>query len=110
MLATLARSGGTIYSDEVNHASIIDGCRLSRATSKVYHHSDCDHLDSPQAQSADSIPGIVISDVVFSMDGDNAPVEDLIDGCARHGALLVLDEAHSVLDRRPTTRPSRVTS
>lgn len=89
-------AGTRIVSDELNHASIIDGARLSRAEVTVYRHGDADHA----AQLVASAPGraIVVSDTVFSMDGDVAPIADLSRLCSRHKALLVLDDAHAVLD------------
>ncbi len=84
-----------MFSDELNHASIIDGCRLGRAGVTIYPHCDLDHLDTALAET----PGrpIIISDTVFSMDGDEADLDGLVAVADRHGALLVLDEAHAVL-------------
>jgi 8-amino-7-oxononanoate synthase len=98
VLATFAGPGVTVVSDELNHASIIDGCRLSRARVSVYRHRDLDHAAK---LLADADRAVVVTDTVFSMDGDLAPVEDLGALCARHGALLVLDEAHAVLGPDP---------
>lgn len=97
-LGVLTTFGGpdvTVFSDERNHASIIDGCRLSRSRTVVYRHNDMGHL----AELLGAADGrtVVVTDAVFSMDGDEAPVSQLAELCARHGALLVLDEAHSVL-------------
>ncbi len=96
VLCTLGGEGVRILSDELNHASIIDGCRLSRSALAVYRHCDMDHLAELLA-SGDPMPTIVVTDSVFSMDGDVAPLGELVDLCQRHGALLVLDEAHAVL-------------
>ena len=95
VLGVFAGPGVTVLSDELNHASIIDGCRLSRAAVQVYRHGDVDHV----AELLGAAPGpcLVVTDSVFSMDGDVAPVAALGEVCARHGALLVLDEAHAVL-------------
>ncbi len=98
-LGVLTTFGGPdvlVVSDELNHASIIDGCRLSRAQVEIARHVDPDHLDAILRTSARP-RAIVVTDTVFSMDGDVAPVEALADVCRRHGALLVLDEAHAVL-------------
>jgi 8-amino-7-oxononanoate synthase len=92
----------TVFSDQRNHASIIDGCRMARADVEVYRHGDVDQL----AAMLDCACGkerrlLVVTDTVFSMDGDVAPVDDLVEVCARRGALLVLDEAHAVLGPDP---------
>jgi 7-keto-8-aminopelargonate synthetase-like enzyme len=89
-------AGARIVSDELNHASIIDGARLARSTVAVYRHGDVDHA----ARLISEAPGrvLVVSDTVFSMDGDVAPVSDLSELCARRGALLVLDDAHAVFE------------
>lgn len=84
-----------IVSDELNHASIVDGCRLARGTVAVARHADPGHVD--ELLAAHHGPAVVVCDSVFSMDGDEAPVAELLDVCARHGACLVLDEAHAVL-------------
>lgn len=84
-----------IVSDELNHASIVDGCRLARGTVAVARHGDAGHVDALLA--AHDGPAIVVTDTVFSMDGDEAPIADLLDVCGRRGACLVLDEAHAVL-------------
>ncbi len=95
VLTALGGPDVTVLSDELNHASIIDGCRLSRSTAAVYRHGDLDHLAT--LLSATAGPKVVVTDSVFSMDGDVAPVHELGQLCATHGALLVLDEAHAVL-------------
>ena len=97
-LGVLSALGGpdvTVVSDELNHASIIDGCRLSRSRVVVYPHSDLDAC----ARALTEARGrrIVVTDSVFSMDGDVAAVDDLAVIAARHDALLVVDEAHAVL-------------
>jgi 7-keto-8-aminopelargonate synthetase-like enzyme len=94
VLSTLGR-GAVVLSDELNHASIIDGCRLARAETKVFRHADPAHVDELLAGHGG--PAIVVTDTVFSMDGDVAPVEKLAEVCADRNALLVLDEAHAVL-------------
>jgi len=96
VLSTFGGADALIVSDELNHASIIDGCRLARAETVVARHADPEHVDELLA-GAGSRRGIVVSDTVFSMDGDLAPVDDLVRICLERGALLVLDEAHAVL-------------
>jgi 8-amino-7-oxononanoate synthase len=92
-----------VCSDELNHASIIDGRRLSRAQLAIYRHCDAEHVD--ELLRASTAPrAVVVSETVFSMDGDVAPLDELAAVCARHGALLVLDEAHAVLGPDPEYR------
>jgi 8-amino-7-oxononanoate synthase len=96
VLTTFAGPDTLVCSDELNHASLIDGRRLAGAPLAVYRHLDAAHLD--ELLRANTRPrAIVVSETTFSMDGDVAPVDKLLDVCAHHGALLVLDEAHSVL-------------
>jgi 8-amino-7-oxononanoate synthase len=110
VLTVLGGPGVRVLSDELNHASIIDGCRLSRAALTVYRHRDMGHLEellsAPLPTSARTAaaagpdaatPTIVVTDSVFSMDGDVAPLDDLLTLTRHHGALLVIDEAHAVL-------------
>jgi 8-amino-7-oxononanoate synthase len=95
LLAALGRLGEVcIASDEWNHASIIDGARLAHARVAVYRHGDLAQLEEILAAHERAV---VVTDSVFSMDGDLADVEALAALCARAGALLVLDEAHAVL-------------
>jgi len=97
VITTFARPGVLVCSDELNHASIIDGCRLaSRADVAVYRHRDLDHL-AALLRDRGARRALVVTDTVFSMDGDLADVDALLDLCAREGALLVIDEAHAVL-------------
>jgi 7-keto-8-aminopelargonate synthetase-like enzyme len=91
--------GVRICSDELNHPSIIDGARLSHAEVAVYRHRDVGHLEALLREATG--PALVVTDVVFSMDGDVAPVRDIAAACRRHGALLVLDEADAVLGPDP---------
>ena len=105
VLSTLGGPGVRILSDELNHASIIDGCRLSRSTLAVYRHRDMGHLEELLLEDAGDMPTLVVTDSVFSMDGDVAPLSELVTLCRRHDALLILDEAHAVLgpDLPPAT-------
>jgi 8-amino-7-oxononanoate synthase len=95
VLGVVGGPGVTICSDELNHASIIDGCRLARAEVAVYRHADVDDLERRMAQAPG--PVVVVTDSVFSMDGDVAPLAEIGPRCAARGALLVVDEAHAVL-------------
>jgi 8-amino-7-oxononanoate synthase len=94
VLSVVGGPGVTVLSDELNHASIIDGCRLSRSTVAIYRHRDLEHLSGLLAGAGRAV---VVTDTVFSMDGDVADLAALAAVCADHGALLVLDEAHAVL-------------
>jgi 8-amino-7-oxononanoate synthase len=108
VLSTLGGPGVRILSDELNHASIIDGCRLSRSALAVYRHRDMGHLAELLADAAATpTPTIVVTDSVFSMDGDVAPLDDLVTLCERHNALLILDEAHAVLGPNLPTATGR---
>jgi 8-amino-7-oxononanoate synthase len=98
-LATFGRAEVTILSDELNHASIIDGCRLARATVQVFRHRDLDDL--ARRLAAVDGPALVVTDSVFSMDGAGIDVASLSRLAAEHDALLVLDEAHAVLGPEP---------
>jgi 8-amino-7-oxononanoate synthase len=95
LLAVLGGPDVTILSDELNHASIVDGARLARAQVRVYRHADLDHLAKLLVEVEG--PALVVSDSAFSMDGDVADVAGLVELAASHDALLVLDEAHAVL-------------
>ncbi|HEX7276928.1 MAG TPA: 8-amino-7-oxononanoate synthase [Acidimicrobiales bacterium] len=107
VLTTFGPARARILSDERNHASIVDGCRLARADVEVYDHADLSHLADLLAHHAhDPRPTVVVTDTVFSMDGDVAPVDKLARLCADHRALLVLDEAHAVLG--PTPAPAEL--
>ncbi|MGE5407460.1 MAG: aminotransferase class I/II-fold pyridoxal phosphate-dependent enzyme, partial [Syntrophothermus sp.] len=94
-IAALAGRGEIVFSDELNHASIIDGCRLARAETFVYRHGDLDHLAWGLRAAGGGRPALVVSDGVFSMDGDVAPVAQLLEVARRHGARLMIDEAHA---------------
>lgn len=95
LLPALCGKGDVIFSDALNHASIIDGCRLSGATVVVYAHNDMADLDRLARRHAGR-RRLVVSDAVFSMDGDVADLPGLLEVAARHGLLSVLDEAHAL--------------
>jgi 8-amino-7-oxononanoate synthase len=105
VIGALAGRGGTVFSDELNHASIVDGCRLSRAEVVVYRHLDVEHLawclrrhGSPPARGARGQGQggrLIVTDTVFSMDGDVAPLQEIVELAKAHGARLMVDEAHA---------------
>jgi len=93
-LQALVGPEDAVFSDALNHASLIDGCRLSRARTVVYPHADVEAL----AHALASTPArrrLVVTDSVFSMDGDRAPLVDIVEVCRAHGAALLVDEAHA---------------
>lgn len=94
VVTALVGRGDVVVSDELNHASIIDACRLSRAEVRVYRHADPDHAAARLADAPAGARRLVITDGVFSMDGDLAPLPALCDVAERHGAALVVDDAH----------------
>lgn len=98
VISSLARASDLILSDELNHASIIDGCRLSRAECKVFPHCDLSALEElleAAVQAGHQGKIVVVTDTVFSMDGDLAPLSEIIDLCCHYHAILIVDEAHA---------------
>jgi 8-amino-7-oxononanoate synthase len=95
VITALAAPGDAIFSDALNHASLIDGCRLSRAAVHRYPHVDLDALERLLAETT-AANRFVVTDIVFSMDGDVAPLPALASLCERHGAWLVVDDAHGL--------------
>jgi len=93
ILTTLVGEGDLILSDQFNHASIIDGARLSRAEVWVYKHKDMDHLEDLLKRS-NHRRKLIVSDGVFSMEGDIAPLRELKELSDKYGAILVIDDAH----------------
>jgi 8-amino-7-oxononanoate synthase len=93
-VTALAPHGSRIVSDAGNHASLIDGCRLARGTTQVAAHSDPDAVR--KALDGHDGPAVAVSDTVFSVDGDAAPLTGLAAACREHGAGLVLDDAHGL--------------
>jgi 8-amino-7-oxononanoate synthase len=95
LLTTLAGEGDVIFSDQLNHASIVDGARLSRAAVAIYPHGDVDALGA-LLKSGNARNKLVVTDAVFSMDGDIAPLAALLALCEQHDALLLVDDAHGI--------------
>ena len=109
-----------VISDELNHASIIDGCRLSRATIKVFPHKDTEAARKILRELPANQRKLLITDGVFSMDGDVGPLPALCDVAAEFGAIMMVDDAHAsgvfgqngaapwtILDARPRAHPGR---
>jgi 8-amino-7-oxononanoate synthase len=92
-ITSLVSKGDAVFSDELNHASIIDACRLSGAGIRVFRHKDVSHLES-LAASGGYERGLVVTDGIFSMDGDSADLEGIVDVASRYGLMTMVDDAH----------------
>lgn len=93
-IPALVGRGDIIFSDELNHASIIDGCRLSRATIVPYKHTDVDDLRRQVAENSPFNRALLVTDGVFSMDGDLAPLDKLVEAAEEHNLIFMVDDAH----------------
>ncbi|MEK6233178.1 MAG: 8-amino-7-oxononanoate synthase, partial [Planctomycetales bacterium] len=94
-IAALVGPGDCVFGDKLNHASMIDGCRLSGARFRAYRHADMDRLESLLKKSSDSRRRLIVTDGLFSMDGDFAPLRAAADLAQRYDAMLLVDEAHA---------------
>lgn len=102
-ISALVGSNDIVYSDELNHASIIDGARLSRSTVRIYKHLDLDHLtELLKSDKEKKCRKLIVTDTVFSMDGDLVPLPQLVEISEKYSCILMIDEAHAtgVLGKR----------
>lgn len=95
VLSSILTKEDVVISDELNHASIIDGIRLTKAGRKIYKHVDMDSLEKALQEARDFRVRLVVTDGVFSMDGDIAPLPEIVELCEKYDALLMVDDAHS---------------
>lgn len=93
-IPTLIGKNGLILADRLCHASLIDGCRLSGAMFRVYHHRDMHHLERLLARRPSGRPTLIVTDGLFSMDGDIAPMQDIVQLAERYDAMIYVDDAH----------------
>lgn len=95
VVSTLVGEGDAVFSDALNHASIIDGCRLSRAALSVYAHFDMNQLEDELKRAAAARRKLIVTESLFSMDGDEAPLGAIVALAERYGAMVMVDEAHA---------------
>ncbi len=93
-IPTLVGAGHVLFTDELNHASIIDGCRLTKAERVIYPHGDVDALRKALAEKKDAPRKLIVTDGVFSMDGDLAPLPEIVEAAEEFGAMVMVDDAH----------------
>jgi len=95
-VSTLLGRGDYVFSDKLNHASIVDGCMMSGAKFRRFKHNDMDSLERMVASAPPEAAKLVVADAVFSMDGDIIDLPRMVEICQKHDAYLMMDEAHSV--------------
>ncbi len=95
ILSTLTSEGDVIFSDQLNHASIIDGCRLARAKTIVYGHCDLDQLEAELKKHEGARRRLIVTESIFSMDGDQAPLTGIVELAENFDAMVMVDEAHA---------------
>lgn len=93
-IPTLVGAGHVLFTDELNHASIIDGCRLTKAERVIYPHGDVAALRKALAEKRDAPRKLIVTDGVFSMDGDLAPLPEIVEAAEEFGAMVMVDDAH----------------
>jgi 7-keto-8-aminopelargonate synthetase-like enzyme len=96
VISTLMGRGDYVFSDKINHASIVDGCLMSGAEFRRFRHNDMEHLEGLLKNAPTDIAKLVIADSVFSMDGDIIDLPTMVALCKKYNAWLMIDEAHSV--------------
>lgn len=95
-ISTIVGSGDWVISDQFNHASIVDGCAASGALFRVYKHNDMKHLEDILRDAPKNVTKLVVADAIFSMDGDILDLPSTVELCQKYGAILMVDEAHSL--------------
>jgi 8-amino-7-oxononanoate synthase len=95
VLTALVSEKDAIFSDEYNHASIVDGCKMSKATKFIYKHCNMEHLETLLKKSGNFVNKLIVTDSVFSMDGDIAPLNDIVLLAEKYNAFIMTDDAHA---------------